>query len=411
MKQSQFFAKTLKEWPADEESASARHLIRAGFIDKNSSGIYTFLPLGLRTLEKVNKVIREEMNALGASELLMPALISKKYWQSTDRWDVDILYKIKDSSDQDYGLAFTHEEVLAPLLKKFISSYRDLPFSLYQIQTKFRDEPRARAGLIRTKEFVMKDLYSFHTDTDDLENYYWRAAEAYKKIFKRLGLETKIIEAAGGGFTDEYTHEFQVLTSAGEDEIFYCDSCDFAQNKEVTKAEEGAKCPKCGNGKIKKENGIEVGNIFKLGTRFSEAADLSYKDKFGHKNAVVMGSYGIGPSRIIGALAEVSRDDKGLIWPQEISPFKVHLIELEGGQAQALKVYEDLNDAGADVLYDDRKETSAGEKLTDADLIGITWRAVASSRTADQNKIELKSRTESKSRMVNLKELLKYVAK
>lgn len=411
MKQSRFFAKTLKEWPSDEESKSARYLIRAGFIDKNSSGVYTFLPLGLKTLEKINKVIREEMNNLGASELLMPALISKKYWQATDRWDVDILYKVKDSSHQDYGLAFTHEEVLTPLLKKFISSYRDLPLGLFQIQSKFRDEPRARAGLIRTKEFVMKDLYSFHADSNDLENYYWRAADAYKKIFSRLGLETKMAEASGGDFTDDYTHEFQVLTPSGEDEIFYCASCDFAQNKEITKVKEGEKCSKCKNGEIKKENGIEVGNIFRLGTRFSEAAGLSYKDREGKNQTVVMGSYGIGPSRIMGALAEVSRDDNGLIWPKDSSPFKVHLLELDGGKAQALKFYEELTEAGIEVLYDDRENASAGEKLTDADLIGISWRAVASSKTSKQNKIELKSRSENESRMADLKEVLKYVIK
>lgn len=411
MKQSRFFAKTLKEWPADEESASARYLIRAGFIDKNSSGVYTFLPLGLRTLEKINKVIREEINNLGASELLMPALISKKYWQATDRWDVDILYKVKDSSRQDYGLAFTHEEVLTPLLKKFISSYRDLPLGLFQIQSKFRDEPRARAGLIRTKEFVMKDLYSFHTDSGDLENYYWRAADAYKKIFSRLGLETKMAEASGGDFTEDYTHEFQVLTPSGEDEIFYCTSCDFAQNKEITKVNEGEKCSKCKNGEIKKENGIEVGNIFRLGTRFSEAAGLFYKDKEGKNQTVVMGSYGIGPSRIMGALAEISRDDRGLIWPKDSSPFKVHLLELDGGKAQALKFYEKLSEAGIEVLYDDRENASAGEKLADADLIGISWRAVASSKTSKQNKIELKSRSASEIRMADLKEVLKYVIK
>src|SRR3989344_6010568 len=235
MKQSQFFIKTLKETPKDEKSAGAGLLLRAGFIDKNSSGVYTFLPAGLRVLERINKVIREEMNALGASELLMPAFISKKYWQSTDRWDVGVMYKVKDSSGQDYGLAFTHEEVLTPLLKKFISSWRDLPVALYQIQSKFRDEPRARAGLLRTKEFVMKDLYSFHADAKDLDSYYNEAAGGYKKIFKRLGLNAKPVEASGGDFTEEYTHEFQVLTPAGEDEIFYCDKCDFAQNKEIAK--------------------------------------------------------------------------------------------------------------------------------------------------------------------------------
>ncbi|QQG46287.1 MAG: hypothetical protein HYY55_00360 [Candidatus Niyogibacteria bacterium] len=409
MKQSQFFVRTLKEKPKDAESAGNAFLLRGGFIDKNSSGVYTFLPMGLRVLEKINKVIREEMNALGASELLMPALIAEKYWKSTRRWDAEVLYKVKDSSGQDYGLAFTHEEVLTPLLKKFISSYRDLPLALYQIQTKFRDEPRARAGLIRTKEFVMKDLYSFHSDEKDLESYYWRAAGAYKKIFKRLGLEAKIVEASGGGFTKEYTHEFQVLTPAGEDEIFYCLDCDFAQNKEITKIKEGDKCPNCGKDRIKKENGIEAGNIFRLGTRFSEAADLSYKDKSGNKKFVVMGSYGIGPSRIMGALAEINRDEKGLIWTSETSPFKAHLLEFEGGEKQAAGVYKALSDAGAETLYDDRNGATAGEKLADADLLGITWRVIASARTRAQNKIELKMRGENQSRQVTLKQLLNYV--
>ncbi len=409
MKQSRFFAKTLKEWPKDEENKSAKYLLRAGFIDKNSSGVYSFLPLGLRVLEKINAVIRDEMDKLGASELLMPALISKKYWESTGRWDTEVLYKVKDSSGQEYGLAFTHEEVLTPLLKKFISSYRDLPMSLYQIQTKFRDEPRARAGLMRTKEFVMKDLYSFHADEKDLDSFYLQAAGAYKNIFKRLGLEAKIVEASGGGFTEEYTHEFQVLTPAGEDEIFYCDSCDFAQNKEITKAEEGGACPKCQKGKIKKENGIEVGNIFKLGTRFSDASGLTYKDQNGQMKPVVMGSYGIGPSRVMGAIAETASDEKGLIWPESASPFKVHLIELEGGHEQAVEIYKELSEAGIEVLYDDRKEASAGEKLTDADLLGITWRAVASLKTSAENKIELKSRAEAKSFMAGLKQILEHV--
>jgi len=409
MRFSSFFVKTLKDWPSDEENPSARYLIRAGFIDKNSAGVYTFLPLGLCALEKINKVIREELNRIGASELLMPALISKKYWQATNRWDVDVMYKVKDSSGQDYGLAFTHEEVLTPLLKKFISSWRDLPVALYQIQSKFRDEPRARAGLLRTKEFVMKDLYSFHADAKDLDSYYNEAAGGYKKIFKRLGLNAKPVEASGGDFTEEYTHEFQVLTPAGEDEIFYCDKCDFAQNKEIAKAKEGEKCPSCRSGKIIKENGIEVGNIFKLGTKFSEAAELKFKDKEGKDRLVVMGSYGIGPSRIMGAIAEVSRDEKGIIWPEEVSPFKVHLVELEGGREQAEEAYKVLTDGGVETLYDDREDVSAGEKLTDADLLGITWRIVASARTMKQNKVEIKRRAAKEASEVTLAEAVAYV--
>lgn len=409
MRFSNFFVKTLKEWPSGEESASAKYLLKAGFIDKSSSGVFTFLPLGLRALEKINKVIREEMNNLGASELLMPALIAQKYWQATGRWNVPILYKVKDSAGQEYGLAFTHEEVLTPILKKFISSWRDLPLALYQIQSKFRDEPRARAGLLRTKEFVMKDLYSFHADALDLESYYAKAAGAYKKIFKRLGLKTKMTEASGGDFTKEYTHEFQVLTPAGEDEIFYCGNCEFAQNKEISKVKKGDKCPKCDSGVIQQENGIEVGNIFKLGTKFSEAANLTYKDKNGKDKLVVMGSYGIGPSRVLGALAEVSHDKAGLIWPVQASPFKVYLVELEGGRALAQKAYSAFLKAGVEVLYDDRMDVSAGEKLTDADLIGLSWRVVVSARTMKQNKVELKARAVPKSRLLTLAQAVKHV--
>lgn len=392
MRHSKFFIRTLQKWPRDETSVNARYLLRAGFIDKNSSGVYTFLPIGLRVLEKINKVIREELNAFGASELLMPALIAKKYWEATDRWNTEVLYKVKDSSGQEYGLGFTHEEVLTPLLRQFISSWRDLPLALYQIQAKFRDEPRARFGLLRGKEFIMKDLYSFHPDQKELEKYYWQTAKVYQKIFKRLELKTKIVEASGGDFTKAFTHEFQVLTPAGEDMVFYCNICDFAQNKEVAEVKEGEHCPKCRKGKIVKENAIEVGNIFKLGTRFSKPVNLSYKDKGGEEKLVVMGSYGIGPSRIMGALVELYHDDRGIIWPEETSPFRVHLIALAGGEKEADKLYQALLKAEIEVLYDDRKDVSAGEKLVDADLLGISFRVVSSAKTSKAKKIELKPR-------------------
>ncbi|MEK7598993.1 MAG: aminoacyl--tRNA ligase-related protein [Patescibacteria group bacterium] len=409
MKQSQFFAKTLKEWPKDEESANARLLLRAGFIAKSSSGVYTFLPIGLKVLEKINSVIREELNAFGASELLMPALVSKKYWDQTGRWQTPVLYRLQDSSGQEYGLGFTHEEVLTNILKQFISSWRDLPLALYQIQTKFRDEPRAKSGLLRGKEFLMKDLYSFHAGEKDLEKYYWRAAKIYAKIFKRLGLKTKIVEASGGDFTKDFTHEFQVLTPVGEDTIFYCQNCSFAQNKEISRVGAGQTCPLCKKGEILKENGIEVGNIFKLGSRFSKPAGLNYKDKDGEVKPVIMGSYGIGPTRIMGAVAELHHDDKGVIWPQVLSPFKVHLVELAGGRAEAQKIYKSLCAAGIDVFYDDRKDASPGEKLFDADLLGISWRLVASAKTVLAKKIELKARSGSEIKLIARNQIFKYV--
>jgi prolyl-tRNA synthetase len=408
MRQSQFFAKTLKEWPKDETSVNARMLLRAGFIAKSSSGVYTFLPIGLKVLEKINSVIREELNAFGASELLMPALISKKYWEQTGRWETPVLYRLQDSSGQEYGLGFTHEEVLTRLLKQFIFSWRDLPLALYQIQTKFRDEPRAKSGLLRGKEFLMKDLYSFHRDEKDLEKYYWRAAKVYTKIFKRLGLKTKIVEASGGDFTKEFTHEFQVMTPAGEDIIFYCRNCSFAQNKEISQAAAGQICPLCKKDAILKENGIEVGNIFKLGSRFSKPVGLNYKDKDGQAKPVIMGSYGIGPSRIMGAVVELHHDNKGIIWPPAISPFKVHLIELAGGRAEAQKIYKELRKAGIDVLYDDRKD-AAGEKLFDADLLGISWRLVSSAKTALAKKFEIKARSGPAIKLIAANQILKYV--
>src|SRR3989344_138764 len=356
MKFTQFFIRTQKEGPRDEESANARLLHRGGFVEKISSGVYAFLPLGLRVLEKINRVIREEMNAIGASELLLPALIPKKYWDATGRWNVPILYKSTDSSGQEYGLGFTHEEVLSPILARRIQSFRDLPLALYQIQTKFRDEPRARFGLIRGKEFVMKDLYSFHADAPDLERFYWVAAEAYKKIFARLGLPIKIVEASGGDFTKEYTHEFQVLTPVGEDTIFYCSTCDFARNKEVADVGAGAACPKCGAGAIEESNGIEVGNIFRLGTKFSDAAGMMYKDSSGTERPVLMGSYGIGPSRIMGTLVELNHDDAGIRWPHEAAPFHVHLIRFSGGEKQAEETSRAFLDAGIEDFSDHRSE-------------------------------------------------------
>ncbi|MBI1957345.1 MAG: hypothetical protein HYS44_02730 [Candidatus Niyogibacteria bacterium] len=392
MRFTQFFIRTQKEWPRDEESANARFLHRGGFIEKIGAGVYAFLPLGLRVLDRINRVIREEMNAIGASELLLPALIPKKYWEATGRWNVPVLYKSADSSGQEYGLGFTHEEVLTPILARRIQSFRDLPQALYQIQTKFRDEPRARFGLIRGKEFVMKDLYSFHADIKDLERFYWVVSDAYKKIFSRLGLPVTVVEAAGGDFTKEFTHEFQVLTPVGEDTIFYCAKCDFAQNKEVAKVSSGDGCPKCQKGKIEESNGIEVGNIFRLGTKFSEAANLVYKDSSGKEQLVVMGSYGIGPSRAMGAIVELNHDDAGIRWPKEAAPFEAHLVALPGGEEQADAAYEHFTEHGFDILYDDRADATPGEKLADADLIGIGWRIVASAKTALCGRLEIKAR-------------------
>lgn len=409
MLQSQLFAKTRKEAPKDEESKNARLLIRAGFVEKLSAGIYSYLPLGWRVIGRINTIIREEMNAIGAEELMMPALVAREYWQRSGRWETDVMYKVGE--EQNFGLGWTHEEVVTAIAAHFISSYQDLPRAAYQIQSKFRNEPRARSGLLRGREFLMKDLYSFHTDQEDLYGYYDRVIEAYWKIVRRLGLEklTKLTEASGGAFTKEYTHEFQVFSEAGEDTVVHCGSCDFAQNKEIAAELKDKPCPKCGR-ELKESSAIEVANVFKLGTRYSEPFGLSYTAENGEKKPVVMGSYGIGPSRLMGTIAEVMSDGKGLVWPESVAPFRVHLLAL--GKASANGLYADLLEQGIEVLHDDR-DISPGQKLVEADLLGMPYRAVVSEKTGlpgQGGKVELKRRTEEKAELMAPEKLAKLLA-
>lgn len=393
MRQSELFSKPQRDFPKDEEALNARLLIRAGFIDKVMAGVYSFLPLGLKTLRKIENVIREEMDAIGAQEILMPALHPKEYWERTGRWDaLDVLFKVRSRYDAEYALGPTHEEIIVPLAKKFLFSYKDLPFGAYQIQTKFRDEARSKSGLLRGREFRMKDLYSFHRTPEDLLAYYERAKAAYGKIFTRVGLEALVVEASGGTFS-KYSHEFQVLAESGEDAVYLCGNCGFAKNREIVdeelaKIEPGGKgtCPSCG-GALEVKAGIEVGNIFQLNRKFSDPFALSHKDEKGELQPVYMGCYGIGPSRVMGTIAEVSSDERGLAWPEEVAPFQAHLIELPGGEGAPL--YRDLQAAGIEVLYDERN-LSAGEKFAEADLLGIPWRAVVSAKTGD--KVEVKPR-------------------
>ncbi len=408
MLQSHLFTKTTKNLPEGETAKNAQLLIKGGFINKSSAGVYSFLPLGLRVLNKINNIIREEMNALGAEELLMPALIQKKYWEQSGRWGTDIIYKTGEEKDRDsYGLGWTHEEVITAISKHFISSYKDLPRAAYQIQTKFRAEQRAQAGILRGREFLMKDLYSFHSDRADLDAYYQKAIGAYKKIFKRLGLKALVTEAGGGAFTKEYTHEFQILNPAGEDTVFYCEKCDFSQNQEIYKPEAHKDC----DGEVKSFRAIEVGNVFKLGTKFSEAFNLSYNDKTGAKQQVVMGSYGIGPSRAMGTIVEEYNDEKGIVWPEAVAPFRVHLVALGDSpkvQKEAEKIYKLLSGlvGESEVLYDERN-ASAGEKLNDADLLGIPVRVLVSEKTMAVKKLEVKKRSEKFAEMMTVTELKK----
>ncbi len=410
MKQSFLFTKTIKDLPKDESSYNAQILIQGGFIDKLGAGIYTFLPLGLRVLNKINNIIREEMERVGGQEILMPALTPKDIWQKTDRWDnFDALFKLLGSDNKEYALGATHEEVVTPLAQNFTHSWRDLPLAIFQIQTKFRNEKRAKAGLIRGREFLMKDLYSFHSSEEDLNQYYEQLIKAYFKIFERLGLKdiTYLTYASGGAFSP-YSHEFQTLCSSGEDLIYICNKCSIAINQEII--DEQKICPECGGSDFKEEKAVEVANIFKLGTKFSKAFGLHYIDQVGEKQDVIMGCYGIGPSRVMGTIAEVCHDEKGVKWPREIAPFSIHLISLKENES-AEKIYQELMSNNWEVLYDDRDNVSHGEKFADADLIGCPLRIVLSSKTLAKNQVELKFRDQDELIMLDIKELLDYLKK
>ena len=341
MKQSKLFSTTIKEIPKDELSYNAQTLVRAGFVDKTVAGVYSFLPLGLRVLNKIKDIVREEMDNLGGQEISMPSLSSSEVWKTTARWDsLDVLFKLGGADRKEYALNPTHEEIVVPLVKKFVSSYKDLPFSVYQIQTKFRNEKRAKSGLMRGREFLMKDLYSFHTSHEDLDSFYEKAIEGYRNIFARLGLgdKTYLSYASGGSFS-KYSHEFQTLSQAGEDLIYICNKCKVAINKEII--EEQSVCPICGNQDLEEKKAIEVANIFKLGTNYTEPFSLTYKDQEGKEQLVIMGCYGIGISRLMGAIVEENNDKRGIVWPEAIAPYKVHLISLSENE-ESEKIYQEL---------------------------------------------------------------------
>jgi len=406
MRQSKLFTKTIKENPKDEVSINAQLLIRAGFIDKLTAGVYSYLPLGLRVLKKIQNIVREEMNKIDGQEILMPALTPKEIWETTKRWDeIDVLFKMDGSGGKEYALGSTHEEVVTPLVKKFVKSYKDLPVAVYQVQDKFRNEPRAKSGLLRGREFNMKDLYSFHKDEKDFEDYYEKSKQAYLNIFERCGLEAKVVEASGGVFS-KFSHEFQVFTEYGEDIVFSCTKCDHHQNQEIVEQASEQKCKTCG-GKLEKNKAIEVGNIFPLKTKFTDAFKFKYLDKDGKEKPVLMGCYGVGPSRVMGSIVEIHNDENGMIWPEAVAPFKVHLISLckDGDIKKADKLYEDLTEAGVEVLYDDRDGVRAGEKFSDSDLIGIPNRVVISSKTLESDSVEIKERVSGKENMIKIKDL------
>jgi len=403
MRLSKSFSKTTKDYPKDEQSLSAQLLIRGGYVDKVGAGIYTLLPLGLRVVNKISNIIREEMNALGAQEILMSALIPKQNLVTTDRYDnFDALFKLKGRDEKEYALGATHEEIVSPLAKKFIFSYKDLPFGLYQIQNKFRNEARAKSGVLRTREFLMKDLYSFHENQEDLDKYYNEVLQSYWKIFERTGIKQKthLVYASGGTFS-KYSHEFQSETEAGEDEIYVCNSCSVGVNKEII--EGSFECPECKRSEYTLIKAVEVGNIFKLATKYSQPFELNFVDKKSEIKPVLMGCYGIGIQRLMGTAVELNKDEKGIIWPQNIAPYKYHLISLgENSKQRADEVYENLLSRGVEVIFDDR-ELSAGEKFADADLLGMPNRLVVSQKT--QDKIEIKKRNSDETQLIELSEI------
>ncbi len=411
MLQSKLFYKTNKNKNANVESVSHDLLVRAGYIDQLMAGVYSFLPLGFRVLKNIENIIRVEMEKIGGQEILMPVLQPKENWMKTGRWDsLDILFKVKGSGDKEYAMGPTHEEVVTPLAKRFVFSYRDLPFSVFQIQTKFRDELRAKSGILRTREFLMKDLYSFHSNQADLDKYYEIAAKTYEKIFKECGIGkiTYKTLASGGSFS-KYSDEFQMLTEAGEDIIHICKKCKIAINKEIK--EENPICPKCKAGEFEEKKAVEVGNIFKLGIGFSQPFDLKFTDKDAQDKPVLMGCYGIGLGRLMGAVVEANHNDKGIIWPKSVAPFLVHLISLPSLKVKksALKIYKDLQKEKIEVLWDDRDNKNPGEKFADSDLLGIPYRIVVSEKTLAKNSVEFKERGKEKVELVKISQIIKYL--
>lgn len=412
MRQSQLFTKTRREAPSDETSKNAQLLIRAGFVHKEMAGVYSYLPLGLRTLNNIVQVIREEMNATGAQELVMTALQDKELWARTDRWDdekVDNWFKTTFKSGGETGLAITHEEPLTRIMTDHISSYRDLPAFAYQFQNKFRNELRAKSGIMRGKEFLMKDLYTFSKDEAEHAESYAKVREAYIRVFNRLGLGERTYPTfASGGIFSPFSEEFQTITDAGEDIIYVHEGKKIAVNQEVY-TDEALATLGLSKDELVEKKAVEVGNIFTLGTRFSEPLGLMYTDEEGNRKPVLMGSYGIGPTRVMGTIVETLADEKGIVWPESVAPFRFHLLNLladdEASKKIADDLYVDFEKKGTTVLYDDRS-VRAGEKFADSDLIGIPWRVNVGKETAATGLVELVNRATGEMKKISREELL-----
>ena len=411
MRQSQLFTKTQKEAPADEVAKNAQLLIQAGYIYKNMAGAYSFLPLGLQVLENINTIIRQEMNVIGGQELHMPSLQEDRLWKLSDRWDADkveVWFKTQLQAGGTVGLAWTHEEVITDLMRQYISSYKDLPFSAYQIQTKFRNEMRAKSGIMRTREFLMKDSYSFSATQEQHDAFYESCAEAYMKIFTRLGIGARTYKTfASGGAFSKFSHEFQTLAEAGEDVVYVSEEKGIAVNEEVLAEVDLAELGVTKEELVKRKS-IEVGNIFSLGTKFSEAIGLQFNDETGTKQPVIMGSYGIGPARAMGTIVDLLADDKGIVWPASVAPYQVHLVGLNTDDSSIVDwadgIYTALKSAGVSVLYDDR-DARPGEKFADSDLLGMPYRVVASKKGKEAGVFEVVTRATGEVRSLNEEEL------
>lgn len=413
MRQTQVFTKTSKTVPADEAALNAKLLIQAGYIYKQMAGAYVFLPLGKRVLDKIVQIIREEMNAIGGNELSMTALQPQEPWEASGRWSeeaMDVWFKTELATGSTLGLAPTHEEPITQMMTRFISSYKDLPAYPYQFQIKFRNELRSKSGLMRGREFLMKDLYSFCQDRDSHDKFYEQITEAYHRVYERLGIGDITFKTfASGGSFSKYSHEFQTLSPVGEDTIYVNRAKRIAINKEVyneqTMQDLGVMADE-----LEELTAVEVGNIFTLGTRFSEAENLYFADEKGNRQPVFMGSYGIGPSRVMGLLAEHFADDKGLVWPENVAPFKVNLVPIdEESMALAEELYAELENAGIEVFFDDRRDVRAGEKFADSDLMGMPYRVVISRKLIDQGKFELVHRASGQVELLERQELLNKI--
>lgn len=409
MRLSQLFIKTLKDAPADEIAKNAQLLIRAGFIYKVMAGVYAYTPLGLGVLENIKTIVREEMNNIGASELIMTSLQKKETWEGTGRWDdevVDVWFKTALKDGTDVGLAWSHEEAILEMLQQFAKSYKDFPVAVYQFQTKLRNELRAKSGIMRGREFVMKDLYSLHASQEDMDSYYSLVIGAYEKCFERFGIgdSTFMTFASGGAFT-KFSHEFQTICDAGEDVLYINDDQTIAVNEEVL--DDATQEIGVDKSSLTPVKSAEVGNIFKFGTEKSEKMKITFTDKNGKEQYAYLASYGIGITRVMGVIVEKLSDENGLVWPESIAPARVHLVSI-GADEEADKLYQDLRDKDISVLYDDR-DARAGEKFADADLIGVPHRVVVSNKSLEKGGLEYKLRTESSSKIITHDELFKIL--